>query len=311
MQLFLSYEIMKKEINVIRVKGNTYCFDTLKCLVPYYRIDDRRIIMLDSGVRYDREALVEEIEKQSLMPVAILTSHAHSDHVGNHVALREKYGTKIYLDSFSAATLQDHLSRNACYYARTYHSIDKLDPLCIEDPDYIFRRNQSEITIEGASFRVVHLPGHAHDLCAFVTPDRVCYLSDALESEELFRKHPFLFHVGTEEAINSLNAISAMDYPAYVIAHKGVYDTVKDVAAKQIEHYNHIGNCICFTCGEWSEKEEIITRVLKYFHVKPQNEHSFFVAETCISSIINYLVDSGRLINRFAEYKRLYKTVKN
>ena len=37
------------KLKIVEVKGNTYCIDTRMTYIPFYKINDNEIIMLDSG----------------------------------------------------------------------------------------------------------------------------------------------------------------------------------------------------------------------------------------------------------------------
>ena len=67
------------------VKGNTFVIDTGMTYIPFYKISDEEIIMMDSGWKQgEREGIDEVLERNNYKVAAIICSHAHIDHVGNN-----------------------------------------------------------------------------------------------------------------------------------------------------------------------------------------------------------------------------------
>ena len=94
-------------MKLTQIKGNTWCLDGLE-LIPVYRVDEHRCILLDSGWRFERKDLEETLEREGLIPVGVISSHTHEDHVGNHAWLKEKYGTKKVFIYYIGAVIGSH-----------------------------------------------------------------------------------------------------------------------------------------------------------------------------------------------------------
>ncbi|MFT5875755.1 MAG: hydroxyacylglutathione hydrolase, partial [Clostridium sp.] len=78
------------------IKGNTFCIDTGMLYIPFYKINNEEIIMLDSGwAKGERKGIDEILEKNNLQVVGIICSHAHIDHIGNNAYLKKKYNCVI------------------------------------------------------------------------------------------------------------------------------------------------------------------------------------------------------------------------
>jgi hydroxyacylglutathione hydrolase len=90
------------------VRGNTYVVVGKSALLPLYRLDQRRIILLDTGLAHgDREALTDFLEQNGLTVAGILCTHAHYDHTGNARYLQEKFRCPVVMperEAFIAAT---------------------------------------------------------------------------------------------------------------------------------------------------------------------------------------------------------------
>ena len=74
-----------------QVAGNTWCIVQPRAMVPYYQLNEREIILLDSGCMLHGE-LEEWLEGQGLRVRAILNTHDHWDHVAANAALQQRQG---------------------------------------------------------------------------------------------------------------------------------------------------------------------------------------------------------------------------
>ena len=70
-------------MTLTQVKGNTWVLEGMS-LIPLYKLDDRRCVLLDTGLLQEREALEGALERAGLAPVGLLCSHAPIAHAGNH-----------------------------------------------------------------------------------------------------------------------------------------------------------------------------------------------------------------------------------
>ena len=83
-------------MNLTQIKGNTWVIEASE-LIPLYRLDEKRCILLDTGLLEEREELERTLSEAGLTPARVLCSHAHVDHCANNRYFQEKYGTKIAL----------------------------------------------------------------------------------------------------------------------------------------------------------------------------------------------------------------------
>lgn len=207
-------------MNLTQIKGNTWVIEASE-LIPLYRLDDGRCILLDTGLPGEREELDETLRSAGLIPAGVLCSHAHVDHCANNGYFQEKYGTKVAL-TFPEAGMCSSLLTLKCYFLTLSPGTVERESSCmLHEPDYFIPPNDGPFTLGGVKFQVVQTPGHSAGHICTITPDNVCYTADALLSRELLEaKLPY--NLSQRMALDSREKLRGLGCDFYVMAHRGV-----------------------------------------------------------------------------------------
>lgn len=207
-------------MNLTQIKGNTWVLEANE-LIPLYRLEDGRCVLLDTGLLEEREELEETLLSHGLTPAGVLCSHAHVDHCANNGYFQEKYGAKIALTGPEAGMCSTVLTLK-CYFLTLPPGMVEGESSCmVHTPDVIIPPVDGPFSFCGAEFQIIHTPGHsAGHICA-VTPDNVCYAADALLSGELLEaKLPY--SLSHRAAMDSRKKLRALTCGAYIMAHRGI-----------------------------------------------------------------------------------------
>ncbi len=207
-------------MELIQVKGNTWVAEGME-LIPLYKLDGGRCVLLDSGLEEEREELEQALLAAGLTPVGVLCSHAHVDHCGNNGYFQRKYGAKIALTALEAGMCASLLTLK-CYFLTLSPGLVERESACmIHTPDVLLPPEDGPFSFCGAEFQILHTPGHSVGHICTVTPDNVCYTADALLSPELLgAKLPYSLSV--QAAMDSREKLRGLDCQAYIMAHRGV-----------------------------------------------------------------------------------------
>ena len=164
-----------------QVKGNTWVLKSWE-LIPFYKLDDSHCILLDTGLNDQREDLEGSLREAGLTPVGVICSHAHIDHMGNVAYLKQTYGTQLAMSLGEAGHQMSYLGLNITNYLMSPEDVVESPPLhgtpCLADR--IILPTEDRITFCGATFDIIHTPGHTVDHICTRTPDNVLYLGDAM-----------------------------------------------------------------------------------------------------------------------------------
>lgn len=219
----------------MHVKGNTWCLQGRQ-LIPYYQIDEKRCILLDSGRENEREEIEAALSEAKLTPVGIVLTHMHYDHHENTKYFRQKYHIPAAMPRTEAeicrneATLKNHLF---CFSPGLIAETKRLQNLIcpIERPIEI---EETELDFQGVKFGIVHSPGHSPDHICIVTPDHVCYLGDAIMAGKDLERSQIPFVFGVELDLETKKRLLKLNCDRYIVAHIGLLDSIGTVVEENI-----------------------------------------------------------------------------
>ena len=212
-------------MKLTQVKGNTWMLEG-DALMPLYKVDESHCILLDTGLKEEREGIEQALQKAGLTPVGILTSHSHTDHCGNNRYFQETYGTKVALTPQEAGLCSSLLALKCYFVLLPVEMVAREAEHLVHSPDIYVPMEDGVFEFCGVPFRIIHTPGHSAGHICTVTPDGVCYTADAVLGQEWKDvKLPYnLNHATAEESREKLRGLG---YDTYILAHRDVCDQLE------------------------------------------------------------------------------------
>ena len=280
------------------VKGNTYCVITGYCRFPLYKLNETQAILIDSGLPRDWQGILECLQKENLQIKAVLTSHLHPDHVGNHLNLQKTYGAKLYMTMHAAANCASAMNQVATYAGIiTYRRICKTMVTSIV-PDGLIDWNAKTFTVEGMTFELLQLPGHSAEHLGIVTPDGVAYLGDTVLSAHVIKALRAPFSVCVELDLASKEFLAQTNYDRYILAHNEVCDDIREVALLNRDLTLQRADALCELASEYVNLDELTRRAMKSAGSVLDSVHRVAGFKRNILPVVDYLIDMGKLTRR-------------
>ena len=282
-------------MELTRVKGNTWVMEANQ-LIPLYKLDGGRCVLLDTGLLEEREALEETLKSAGLTPVGVLCSHAHVDHCANNGYLQEKYGTVAALTPPEAGMCSSLLTLKCYFLTLSPGTVARESSCMVHTPDVSIPMSDGPFDFCGVSFQIVHTPGHSAGHICVVTPDNVCYAADALLSRELLNaKLPY--SLSHQTAMESREKLRGLGCDSYILAHRGVcpgeeigalIDANQALVRRRAEEILALVDRPMTA----SQIDEAACVLYELFTHKPRRALRF---ERNVRFFIEYLVDAGQL----------------
>lgn len=298
------------DMNIRRIKGNTFCIDTGMTYIPFYKINDEEIILLDSGWIKEREGIDKLLNENDFKVIGILCSHAHIDHIGNNMYLKEKHNSIIAMSSYEALVCSSAVNLKVYYSSQTLSEVTKHFGHMICETDIMISDDVSNIYLSGIKFEIIHTPGHSPAHICIITPDDVAYLGDTLISYEVMKgaKMPYAFIL--KEDLKSKEKLYDLKCSDYIIAHKGTYkqSEITKLIHDNIEFYKKRADSIYNIINMDMTMEEMLKEVIKDFNIPVKTQYKYFTLERMLRSYVEYLNEIEKIEvnmkNGFLKYSK-------
>lgn len=280
-----------------KIKGNTFAIDTGMTYIPFYKINDKDIIMLDCGWIKERQGISNILKENNFNVCGILASHAHIDHIGNCSYLKEQYNSVIAMPTYEALMCSCPVNLKAFYSTQNLTDVIKHFGHMVCETDIMIDDNDTSVMLCGIKFKIMHTPGHTPAHICIVTPDHVAYVGDCLISRSVMAgaKMPYAFLLS--EDLYSKEKLYGLKEDLYVAAHKGIYDSSEIVSLidDNIAFYKNRAKSIYEVINGKQTMEEILKEVIKAFQIPVKTQYKYYTLERMLRSYVEYLDETGEI----------------
>ncbi len=291
-----------------KINGNTY-FIAAPTNIGVFLFKDKYTLLIDSGNNNQQARKISEILSDENMNVKyIINTHSHIDHSGGNGFFKEHFpGSILYSSEAEKIFIEnDQLFPIYLYGASPIRSFEKH---FVKGKNVLadFTVQQGTEKINNEKFEIIALPGHANGQIGIGTKDRVCFLGDALFSQEIMDKYriPFLFDI--EAQFETYQMIKELDYDYYVLSHSSqIYsqEEIKDLAKSNIQNLNEYIDMLIELLHQPKTREEVTEEIIILEELSPDFDEYHFIFST-IGAIISYLYETQELSFQI-ENGRLY-----
>jgi len=282
-------------MKLTQVKGNTWVLEGDQ-LIPLYKLDDRRCILLDSGLKEEREEIEAALTQAGLTPVGILCSHVHTDHAGNNRWFQERRGVSVALTAPEAGMCSNLLAMK-CYFVLLFtQTVEEQAGHIIHTPDVIIPAQDGPFSFCGAEFQIVHTPGHAAGHICTVTPDGVLYAADALLGRDWANvKLPYNLSHSMAEA--SREKLRELEWDTYILAHREVCDRGEflELLDQNQRLLHRRAEDICFLLTHAMTAGELTKIVCAAYSLYSKRIRRALWVERNVRFFLEYLMEQGRV----------------
>lgn len=278
-----------------QVKGNTWVLDSWE-LIPLYKLDDRRCVLLDTGVYDQREDIEETLAAAGLSVAGVLCSHAHLDHMGC-CAYFQSQGAELAMSLGEVGQIFSPLGIQLQYYNLPKVVFPDYPEIgtaaCL--PNRIIMPGEEKISFCGAEFEILHTPGHTVDHICVKTPDDVLYLADAMMTGPTLHKSKFPYAFCVQTYLDTLADLRSVEAEKYVVAHKGIYDDILPLIDMELRYFHQRMMELLNLMDDNTTAKELTEVICRTYRVYPGNVRHLAYFEQASQTFLHYLCNIGRM----------------
>lgn len=178
---------MYSNIHVIRNRifsSNTYLLQS----------NNNNCIIIDPGL--DSKSIEFAINKFSLIPIGIISTHGHFDHIASVSYFKKKFSIPFFLHEKEIKIVQS---------ANFYMKIMKIDyQIEIPFPDIILKGFTEKVSVGEFEFDIINFPGHSNGSC--IIKHKKCLFSGDI----IYKNGIFLNNFPGEDKVKLKESIKAL-----------------------------------------------------------------------------------------------------
>jgi len=278
--------------------------------IGVYTYKNKNSMLIDTGYNNSQGRRIDGVlQENKLHPKFIINTHSHLDHIGGNHYFKENYpGVLIYVSERERLCMEySEIGDLAIFTALPINSLERSTKLL--KADYILSYGINKIGDE--KFDIKSLSGHSIESVGIITPDRVCFLGDAIFSEEIIKKYGLPYIMDVEACYNSLKSIKEMEADYFVVSHGGTIYSREEIVELVDINIQNLDNQVMeirtFLQTPLT-REELLENmaIMNEFKMNYKQYHLYF---SSISAFIAYLLDKGE-INYSLENGKLFYYVK-
>jgi len=196
-----------------------------------------------------------------------------------------------------AMILSSTLELKIFYSNYTLTQVEKHYGHMVLQTDIIIDDQDDQVEVAGITFGIIHTPGHSSGHVAITTPDNVTYLGDCLISYEVMKssKLPYA-HILRKDLISKMK-LYTLKSDRYILAHKGIFDDIKDLITDNIYFYKQRAEEILELVDRAMTTEDILRAVCKGKSIRIGSVNKYVVVERMLRCYIEYLCETDKLLS--------------
>ncbi len=293
-------------MELIKIQGNTGYIPG-PTNIGVFQFKDKYALLIDTGSdNTDARKISGILEARGLSMKYVVNSHEHMDHCGGNIYIQENFPGSIFYASRDGSVF---IANDYLFPLYVYGG----DPISSLAHDYIKSKSaRTDIILEkdnekinNEKFDVIPLPGHARGQIGIGTRDKVCFIGDALFSEDILQKYTYPFLQDIQAQMHTFTVLAALDYDYYVPGHSTRIYTGQElpvlIEQNKIALDNYL-NMLLDLLEQPKGREELLEEIIILGDVSA-DVNEYYLLSTTLASALTYLHRQQELIWRIENGK--------
>lgn len=278
------------------ILGNTYAAMGVGATMGLYRLNDRDVVLIDTGIRQkDRADLDAMIEENGFAVRGIFASHAHYDHCGSTAYLRRRWNAQTAAQIIEAGIAATAESYRANYSFATYEECRTYFAQEFFPTDVLIGTEDVGVSFCGADFGILQLPGHTAGQIGIVTPDNVAYVADCVIGPSALAGSRLLTSMDIATDLKSKASLRELSCKAYILAHHDVTEDIRPIVDMNIAAVHRMTGEILDTLEDGMTSDQWRIAYAGAMGFRTANAFKLGVIRRNFSSFVVYLEERGQI----------------
>ena len=296
-------------MKLTKISGNTY-------LIPgptnagVFVFKDKYALLVDSGDgNQDARSYADILKQSDLNLKYIVNTHEHHDHWGGNNYLQEHHpGCIFYASEQSALFIENGFLFPLYIYGGNPPATLVRGVGGSKSGHIDHRLNPGPIRINDEKFEIVPLPGHALGQIGIATRERVCFLGDALFSQEILDKYRFPFLLDVAAQYRTMNSILELPYDLFVLGHAETVYTAQQIPGLVEFNRSRLDHCMELLLDLLQQpktREELLEEIIILEDLQP-DFHEYCLLHSTLGGMISHLMLNSGLDLQLENGKAYY-----
>lgn len=273
--------------------GNSFYFHSQSTIGGYK--SGNELILFDTG--NDDSSIRKAIrEFENISVIGVFNTHSHADHCGGNAYLAKQFGMPIFAPELEKSFIENPILEPTYLFSASppsslQNKFLMAKPSVVTNTIYDETPIDIEFKDECIKILPISLKGHSPNQFAYITPDLIAYLGDALISTEMIQKHPLIFTFDVGEHIKSLNKLRAVEAKGYVIAHGGYFNQINDMIDSNLEALMNTQEIILTATKKEKLSFDALHKKIAFTYKLTENLSQNLLNRSVIHAHVKYLLD--------------------
>ena len=269
--------------------------------IGIYKIDDENVILIDTGNDKDAgKKILKILDAEGLKVKGIITTHSNADHIGGNKVIQDRTGCFVYAEGLEKIITENPILEPAFLYgSKPFKEL--------ENKFLMAKASEVNAAEEDlpSNIEIIPLKGHFFDQIGVKTDDSVCFLADALFSEETISKYHFFFIYDVKEYLNTLEYIENLEGKWFVPSHCEVSQDINSLVQLNRDKVFELADAVYESCGNGKSFEEVLKDVFDRYQLT-MNLNQYVLVGSSIKAYLTYLKEEEKISYKFENNRMLW-----